>query len=139
MGGRSGISMTPRQAMFVEAFIANPNAAEAARKAGYSEKAARFIGAENLTKPYIAAAIKQRRLERQDRVSMDGDEVIERLAGIAVDPEVATRDRIRALELVGKRHGIFTDQMNVTFGDEIEKRLEAGRQRAAANNAKQRG
>lgn len=138
MGGRSGISMTPRQAMFVEYFIANPNATEAARKAGYSEKTARFIGAENLTKPYIAAAIKQGLLERQERVSMDGDEVIERLAGIAVDAEVATRDRIRALELVGKRHGIFTDHMNVTFVDEIEKRLEAGRQRAAKHNAKQR-
>ena len=67
---------------------------------------------------------------------MDGDEVIERLAGIAVDAEVATRDRIRALELVGKRHGIFTDHVKLTFGDEIERRLEAGRQRAVENNAK---
>ena len=47
-----------KQDAFVKAYILNPNATQAAIAAGYSEKTARFIGSENLTKPNIIAAIK---------------------------------------------------------------------------------
>lgn len=49
--------LTTKQQVFVDAYLDCLNATEAARRAGYSEKTARFIGAENLTKPNIAAAI----------------------------------------------------------------------------------
>lgn len=52
--------LTLKQDKFVKAYILNGgNATQAAISAGYSEKTARAIGQENLTKPDIASAIKE--------------------------------------------------------------------------------
>lgn len=52
--------LTAKEKAFVIAYIgeAHFNAAEAARLAGYSERTAKQIGYENLTKPYIIQAIQ---------------------------------------------------------------------------------
>lgn len=68
--------LTRKQEVFVEAYLDCFNAAEAARRAGYSERTARSIGSENLTKPDIAAAIQAGLAKR----SMTRDEVVTRLA-----------------------------------------------------------
>ena len=49
--------LTEKQRRFADFYLETGNAAEAARRAGYNEKSARFIGSENLTKPYISAYI----------------------------------------------------------------------------------
>jgi phage terminase small subunit len=63
----------------VDAYLQCRNATQAAIEAGYSERSARFIGYENLTKPYITAEIEARTAE----AAMQADEVIARLADIA--------------------------------------------------------
>ena len=58
------MSLTDKQRLFVDAYLANRfNATKAAIEAGYSDKTARVIGAENLTKPNIKAAIEERSAE----------------------------------------------------------------------------
>ena len=52
------MGLTRKQRIFVSEYLQCWNSAEAARRAGYSEKTARMIGQENLTKPYIAAVIR---------------------------------------------------------------------------------
>lgn len=47
--------MTTKELSFVENYLCTFNAADAAKAAGYSERSARQIGYENLTKPYIQA------------------------------------------------------------------------------------
>lgn len=71
------MGLTTKQRRFVEEYIgpANFNAAEAARRAGYSEKTARAIGSENLSKPDIAKAIE----DRLNELSMSAAEVTKRL------------------------------------------------------------
>ena len=54
----------------------NPNATQAAIRAGYSPKTARSIGQENLTKPDIAAAVKQAQDARAERTEVTADEVV---------------------------------------------------------------
>jgi phage terminase small subunit len=49
--------LTPKQAAFVQQYLVDLNATQSAVRAGYSAKTAREIGAENLTKPAIRAAI----------------------------------------------------------------------------------
>ncbi len=44
------MKLTPKQKAFADYYIQTGNATEAAIKAGYSKKTARFIGNENLTK-----------------------------------------------------------------------------------------
>jgi len=75
-GGRRGAAaLTDKQRAFVAHYLVCWNAAEAARRAGYSEKTARSIGAENLTKPDIQAAIK----EHLTDLHMSADEVLARI------------------------------------------------------------
>ncbi|MDC3214061.1 terminase small subunit [Pseudoalteromonas distincta] len=57
--------LTIKQDAFVKAYLLNGgNATQAAIKAGYSEKTAQAIGAENLTKPVIQNAIKAHQQEQ---------------------------------------------------------------------------
>lgn len=72
--------LTAKQRAFVEAYFAcGFNATEAARRAGYSAKTARSVGAENLTKPDIQAEISR----RMDEAAMPANEVLARLAAQA--------------------------------------------------------
>lgn len=66
--------LTNKQKVFIEEYLSCWNASEAARRAGY--KNPRMSGSENLTKPDVAAEIKQRISEK----AMSADEVLTRLA-----------------------------------------------------------
>lgn len=55
--------LTHRQAEFVEQYLVDMNATQAAIRAGYSPATARSTGSENLQKPDIQAAIRRRRDE----------------------------------------------------------------------------
>ena len=63
--------LNKRQREFVHYFVSNHgNATQAAISAGYSEKTARTIGAENLTKPDIVVAIEARLRKHFDRLEI---------------------------------------------------------------------
>lgn len=74
--------LTPKQKAFVAEFMICRNATEAARRAGYSEKTARAMGAENLTKPNIAAEIKKREEKLQSKLEITAERVLEEIAAI---------------------------------------------------------
>lgn len=87
--------LTPKQEMFVEYYLQTWNATKAAIMAGYSERTARQIGSENLSKPDIASYVR----ERIEANAMSADEVLARLAEHArgdvadlVDPATLTLD-----------------------------------------------
>ena len=71
--------LTNKQRLFIDYYLQSFNASEAARKAGYSERTARQIGQENLTKPDIQAEIQ----ERLSEVHMSAEEALKLLADIA--------------------------------------------------------
>lgn len=75
--------MTPKQRRFCEEYLIDLNATQAAIRAGYSRKTARVAGYENLTKPYIAAAIESAMKARQHRTHITQDRVLQELARIA--------------------------------------------------------
>ncbi len=68
--------LTAKQKAFVAEYLIDLNATQAAIRAGYSEKTARFIGAENLTKPNIAAAVAAAQAERSKRTEITQDYVL---------------------------------------------------------------
>lgn len=71
--------MTDKQVRFVEEYCVDFNATQAAVRAGYSERTAYSIGWENLRKPEIADAIK----ERMDALAMSAEEALLGLSEIA--------------------------------------------------------
>jgi len=75
--------LTKKQKKFCDEYLIDLNATQAAIRAGYSEKTARFIGAENLTKPNIQEYIQQRMNEREKRTEITQDMVLRELAKIA--------------------------------------------------------
>lgn len=121
--------LTLKQQRFVDEYIISGNATQAAIKAGYSKKTANRIATENLSKPVIKTAIDQRNAEIQSEKTMDMQEVMELLASIARGEtteetvtnkgdviETATRnsDKLKALELIGKRFGAWTDKKEIS-------------------------
>lgn len=75
--------MTEKQKRFVEEYLIDLNATQAAIRAGYKVDNARQIATENLAKPYIAEAIKKALAERSRRTGINQDRVIQELAKIA--------------------------------------------------------
>jgi phage terminase small subunit len=76
------MSLTDKQARFVEEYLIDLNATQAAIRAGYNEKTARAIGCENLTKPDIAAAVAEAQAKRSARTEITQDRVLKELARI---------------------------------------------------------
>ena len=74
--------LTPKQKRFVAEYLISLNASQAALAAGYSEKTAPFIGAENLKKPKIQAAIQEAMGGREKRTEITQDKVLRELAAI---------------------------------------------------------
>lgn len=77
------MSLTMKQELFVQEYLVDLNATQAAIRAGYSADTARQTGSENLSKPCIADAIAVAHAERLQRIGMTGDQVLRELAEIA--------------------------------------------------------
>lgn len=80
----AGKRITAKQERFVDEYLVDLNATQAAIRAGYSKKTARQVGAENLTKPVIADLIAKRQHERGERTRITADRVLLELARLGV-------------------------------------------------------
>ncbi len=75
--------LTAKQQRFVEEYLIDLNATQAAIRAGYSPKTAYSIENELLNKPEIRARIDITLAERSKRTGVNADRVIQELARIA--------------------------------------------------------
>lgn len=75
--------LTPKQAMFVDEYLVDLNATQAALRAGYSEQTAYSIGQENLKKPEIASAIQAAADKRSERTQITADKVLTEIGKLA--------------------------------------------------------
>jgi phage terminase small subunit len=154
-GGVVFMALTKKQKAFVQEYLIDLNATQAAIRAGYSPTSARQIADENMSKPDIKNAIDRAIAERSKRTGINADRIILELAKIAfvnptdvinmdeatvrgeanredtaaissvkvkripteagdiVEREVKVYDKIKALELLGKHVGMFTDKFKV--------------------------
>lgn len=74
--------MTAKQMRFCDEYLIDLNATQAAIRAGYSEKTARVIGQENLTKPAIKEYIEKRMAEKEEALIAKQDEVMKYLTSV---------------------------------------------------------
>lgn len=121
------MKLTERQRRFVEAFIETGNAAEAARRAGYSKKTAHVTGVENLSKPNVKKAIEKRLKEIEAQKTATPEEVMQHLSAAVrgelnedvvvvegtgkgfskakvITKKISEKDRLKAAELLLKRY-----------------------------------
>ena len=76
------LRLRPKQQRFVEEYPIDFNATQSAIRAGYSKRAAKSIGAENLTKPHIVAALALQLAARIERTQITQDMVLKEFARI---------------------------------------------------------
>ncbi len=109
------MSLTPKQARFVEEYLVDLNATQAAIRAGYSARNADKIGPELLGKTRVAEAIQKAKEARSERTEITQDEVIQGLKKEAtLEGEGSSHSaRVSAWAHLGKHLGIFTDNLNL--------------------------
>lgn len=147
--------LVPRQERFVEEYLIDLNATQAAIRAGYSPRTADKQGWQLLEKPRVIARVREALAERSKRTGINQDRVVRELARIAfvnapelinvadatllesataddtaaiasvkvkriptadgegVEREIRLADKLKALELLGKHLGMFTDRLAV--------------------------
>lgn len=105
------MKLTPKQKAFADEYLICGNATEAAKKAGYKEKAAYAMGAENLKKPQISAYIAERQKQIEDSRIADVKEVMEFYSSVLrgevkdqFDMDAALSDRLAAGRELMKRY-----------------------------------
>lgn len=76
------MALTKKRRLFVEEYLVDLNATQAAIRAKYSKNRATEIGYQLLQVPEIAAAISQAMAERTQRTQTDADYVVRRLREI---------------------------------------------------------
>ena len=114
-------ALTEKQKSFCEYYLDNPNATDAAIRAGYAKNTAYAIGAENLRKPQIQQYIKEVMKSLQKARIASADEVLQYLTGVMRGEvkdqdgkEASIQDRNKAAELLGKRYKLFVDKQEIT-------------------------
>jgi phage terminase small subunit len=148
--------MTKKQKAFIEEYLLDLNATQAAIRAGYSPQTANEQGARLLANVSISGAIDKAMAERSKRTGVNQDRIVLELAKIAfanmsdfvnmndvtvkdtatrddtaticsvriktfttksgelgTEREIKTYDKIRALELLGKHLGLFSDRLKI--------------------------
>ena len=108
-------ALTAKQARFVEEFLVDLNATQAAIRAGYSVKTARSIGFENMTKPDIVVAIEAAQEARRERLGVTIDSISRDLDE---DRKLAHRigqagAAVSATSAKAKLHGLMTEKHEV--------------------------
>lgn len=154
--GVKGMALTDKQRRFIEEYLIDLNATQAAIRAGYSSKTAHEQGAQLLAKLSIRTEIDKAIAKRSRRTGITQDRVLRELAKVAfvniadvinldeakihdnidrddtaaiasvkvkttptetgeiVEREVKTYDKLKALELLGKHLGMFTDKISIS-------------------------
>lgn len=108
-------NLTPKQRLFCEFYVGCGNASESARLAGYSEKSARAVGAENLTKPDIKKYIESLTQAGSNARIATAIERQEFWTSIMRGQLFEVDDKqIKASEILGKAQGDFINKVEMS-------------------------
>ena len=125
-----------RQKTFCDYYISSGNATDSAIKAGYSEKTAYSIGQRLLKNVEVKAYIEELMKKIEDKRIATAEEVLKELTkalrgeieeevvvvesigngitkAVKTKKKISARDRIKAAELLGKRHMLFTEKQQI--------------------------
>ena len=125
-----GLKLTKKQRKFADEYLIDCNGTQAAIRAGYSPKTANEQAAKLMANKKISTYISNRLDEMSSERLADAQEVLEYLTAVmrgeyteqvlrldgngvqVVDYiQVSARERLKAAELIGKRYGMFKDNV----------------------------
>ena len=124
------MKLTEKQKRFADYYIETGNITEAARRAGYKQP--HVQGSQTLDKLSVKTYVQSRLEELADKRIMSAEEVLQTVTSFARNEEqedvvvfgesgpeihrksISAKDRLKALELLGKRYAMWTDNKTVT-------------------------
>jgi len=139
-------SLSNKRKRFADEYIKDLNATQACIRAGYSERSARDTGSTLINTPEVKAYISDLMKESFTDSVANATEILENLTKIIrgqcteelvlqpgmfktepirVRKEVSTKDRLKALELLAKYHGLLTDNVNLNQSGTINIHIES--------------
>lgn len=108
--------LTDKQKCFVEEYLVDLNATQAAIRAGYSTKTADHIGPELLTKPCIRDKVARAMAARSCRTGINQDRVLREIARVAfINP-----DAVIDFESGSLRDGASADDLACVAGVKVK-------------------
>ena len=125
-------NLTQKQRRFVDEYLIDLNATQAAIRAGYSAKTAGQIGEQNLKKLEIQELLTERMKAREKRTEITQDSVLRDIEAIKRDAMQSIPDKegnlvmanhaaaLKASELQGKHLGMFKDRIEHTGAVTLE-------------------
>lgn len=125
-GGMRG--MTPKQAKFIDEYLIDLNATQAAIRAGYSAKTAEQIGYQLLQKTSVAKILAERKEAANKTAWLTREKVLNDIEEIKRDAMQRIFDKegnqvmanhaaaLKAAELHGKHLGMLNDKLSVEGG-----------------------
>ena len=140
--------LTAKQQRFVDEYLIDLNATQAAIRAGYSKQTAGRIGTENVQKLVIKQRIEERMAEKEKELIADQNEVLKYLTSVMrgrsrasvvvvenigdymsqareMEKSPDEKERLKAAELLGKRYGLFDKRDQAVKTGEKNNLLEA--------------
>lgn len=120
--------LTNKQKLFVNEYLIDLNATQAAIRAGYSAKTAYSIGEEILKKPEVSASIQEAMDKRAEKAQITAAEVLEGIKRVVARCEQAepvldkdgqptgeyvfqANAALKGFELLGKHLKLFTEKV----------------------------
>ena len=118
-------SLTEKQKRFIDYYIETANATESAKRAGYSEKTAKNIGAENLTK--LNFFIQEKLQQLEDERIASANEVLQYFTAVMRGEEkdqfgleASLKDRNFAAKCLAQRHGLLIEKKELSGDYKVE-------------------
>lgn len=124
--------LNEKQQRFADEYLIDLNATRAAIRAGYSERTASAQAARLLKNVNISAYIREKMAEQREDTIASADEVMRYLTAVIrgqsrshvlarndlgaeyiLEKPPDEKERLKAAELMGKRHQLFTDKVKV--------------------------
>lgn len=117
-------TLNKKQQLFVDEYLIDLNATQAAIRAGYSEKTAQEQSSRLLSNVMVQEAVEQRMKERQIRTEITQDKVLEDIEKVKQDAMAMMEDKdgklvmrnhaaaLKACELQGKHLKMFTEKLD---------------------------
>ncbi len=104
--------------LFVDEYMVDLNATKAIVRAGYKTTNPNRRGTELLRHPLVQQEIEKRMKDRQDRLELSAEYVINKLVDIVEHTEKGNpQAALRGLELLGKHLGLYKDRQEISGPD----------------------
>ena len=107
------LEITKRQKSFADEYLKDYNGKQAAIRAGYSEKSAENQASRMLRLVKVAEYLGKRQIEKEKKIGITIEAIIDELKevgfGVVDGEKLKMNDKIKALELLGKHLGMFSE------------------------------